>query len=39
MLQNNYRKYTPIIKVYDPDAEGDINILGTKKTAIEQTKR
>ncbi|WP_353329608.1 SusC/RagA family TonB-linked outer membrane protein [Bacteroides sedimenti] len=35
---NNYRKYTPIVKVYDPDAEGKINILGTKKTAIEQNK-
>lgn len=35
---NNSRKYTPIVKVYDPEAAGNINILGTKKTAVEQTK-
>lgn len=36
---NNQRKYTPIYKVYDADAEGGIEILGTKKTAIHQEKQ
>lgn len=36
---NNQRKYTPIIKVYDADAAGGIETLGTKKTAIHQEKQ
>ena len=35
---NNTRTYTPIIKVYDASAEGDIATLGTGKTGVTQAK-
>lgn len=35
----NGRTYTPIMKVYDPEAEGNIEVLGSKKTEISQYKQ
>ena len=35
---NDQRRYTPIIKLYDADADGSIETLGTKRTAIHQQK-
>ncbi len=36
---NNSRTYTPIMQLYDPDAVGDINTLGSKKTGVSQFKQ
>ncbi len=36
---NNSRTYTPIMQLYDADAEGDVTTLGSKKTAVSQFKQ
>lgn len=36
---NSTRTYTPIIKVYDASAEGDIATLGTGKTESPRPKK
>ena len=36
---NNSRKFTPIIKVYDASAEGNIVTLGDGKTGVSQAKQ
>lgn len=36
---NNGRTYVPIMQLYDPDAEGNIETLGLKKTEVSQFKQ